>query len=262
MAIETAGQSSAQTKLVKESREERLTRLFDLEMKIQEMRDAKDKLKAQYNAVNNDIKAHEKDKVELLNLINSGQGTFIPVATTEQAETPEDLDGDLPTDEELAEFDTPDGGEASNPEENQDMLPEEGIEGGDAEPEDLDVDEASEGATENSVEEYSKNIPNGEPELPQAGEAPLEPDFQLATPDHWRLMDFDTLTMLGKVKNKKDPIVGAIYGLPSSLWNKDGKTHYQVQGASVTEEDGEAFWEVYCDLLDENEIQKQENISN
>lgn len=236
MAIETAGQSgSVQTKLVKESREERLTRLFDLEMKIQEMRDAKDKLKAQYNAVNNDIKAHEKDKVELLNLINSGQGTFITVAAAEQ-EAPEDLDSDLPTDEQLEEFadkyadDPAVGEEEYPPEENQELAPGEGVEGGDAEPGEAYTEEVFEGDTENNDENM------------------LEiPDIQ---PDHWVLTDSATLKVVGKEVTKKEPVIGGIYNLPLSL-RQNGNLSYRVEGFSLVEEDDEAFHEVFVELMDE-----------
>lgn len=106
MTIETGGvNETAQTKLIQESREERLNRLFMVEMMIQEKNAARQKYVDSANALKNEIKTYQKDKLDLLNLINSGQGTFIPVAVNDGAELDEDGDDEMPTDEELAEFD-------------------------------------------------------------------------------------------------------------------------------------------------------------
>jgi len=145
MAIETAGKTE-QTKLVEESREERLNRLFYLEMTIQDKTASRQKLVDSANALKNEIKTYQKDKIDLLNLINSGQGTFITVAVNDSQE--EDTDDSMPSDEELSEFDDPqplDAVESTDTETQEDETAE-GEDIGSAEPASNDVADSVETA--------------------------------------------------------------------------------------------------------------------
>jgi hypothetical protein len=252
--IETGGTSEHQTKLIEESREERLSRLFDLEMQIQHKKDNRQRFVDSANALKNEVKALEKDKVELLNLINSGQGTFIPVATNSQMEEPEDLD-DMPTDAELAEFEDP-AQEPTAGEENQELPPADESGEADAEP-------ISEGETEILDEIMSENMSDSEPETsPEATpwpelveEAITESEPETKT-DSWALFNVEGTESYGFMPNKKSPRTGAIYTLPISK-RQNGKVSFVVRDFSLNQ-DAER-WEVYCDLLTDAERIELEN---
>lgn len=171
MAIETAGKTE-QTKLVEESREERLNRLFYLEMTIQDKTASRQKLVDSANALKNEIKTYQKDKIDLLNLINSGQGTFITVAVNESEA--EELDDEMPSEEELAEFDDPtnsEGDEAPSSvlEEIENLFAdaEESTIAETSEPEDQNTEADSTAVFENLEENIPENIPSDESEVSQ-----------------------------------------------------------------------------------------------
>ncbi len=235
MAIETASRNE-QTKLIEESREERLTRLFDLEMKIQKMRDKKDQLKSQHNAVNNEIKANEKDKVELLNLINSGQGTFIPVATSTVEES-EVLDGDIPSDEELEEFADSEASEEAEDSEGEDS----DIPADDEESDELsEIVEAVDAFSDSAFEAEAENSDETTQEI-------IPADVLFAAPDHRVLINAETMERLGTDKSKTRPSVGAVHSLPVKL-RSNGKTHYFVKAVSLLEGEMESCWETFVEL--------------
>lgn len=91
MAIKKVKTPDTQTELVTESREERLTRLLDIETVLQGKNDKLEALKAQANEVRNEIKSISIEKSELVHKLNSGQEVFVPVPT-EPDETPDNDD--------------------------------------------------------------------------------------------------------------------------------------------------------------------------
>jgi hypothetical protein len=104
MAIDVAGEAT-QTKLYEESREEQLSRFFQMEVQIQNLKDEREKFTSKANALKNEIKAKDKEKVELLNDINKGQLTVSITPDDEDADS-EDAESDLPSDDELDAMDT------------------------------------------------------------------------------------------------------------------------------------------------------------
>jgi hypothetical protein len=233
VAIETS-QSYEQTKLVKESHEERLTRLFELEMKIINLRDRRQQQVDMANALKNEIKVLEKDKVELVNLINSGQGTFITIAASTQVEEMESLD-DIPSDDELAEFDDlaeeddTDEECSDATEEASDLPPEEG-----STPQEEIFSEAADEIASELEEAYSDH------------------NTTLAKPDHRVLINADTMERLGRDKTKTEPNVGAIHSIPPAIRfspGVTGKSHYLVKAVSLVEGEEESYWETFVELL-------------
>lgn len=105
MAIEVAG--GVQTELTMESREERLQRLFLKEVQIMTLRQKRQQLIDQSNSIKNQIKAEEKDKLDLMNKLEAGQLTInvTNVPADEGWDEP-----DYPSEDELNALDDTDDG--------------------------------------------------------------------------------------------------------------------------------------------------------
>lgn len=256
MAIETVERGEVQTKLFEESREERLVQLFELDMKIHEMEERKSQLKSQHNALGNEIKAKIKDKIHVMNLINSGKETYIPVATSTETDEADDLD-DLPTDEELEEYaDAPPTEAESIMEEiegmfQEDFAPAETEElPQEEEPSDEPVDEVSDADAENPFTNIPENIPEeGSEVLDEVAE-----EKPAAKADSWALFDEAGTTGYGYRIGKKEPTKGGIYSLPPGLRQGD-KRYFQVQDYKLNAD--AKLWEVYCSFL--SDAEKKEN---
>jgi len=104
MAIEQAGNDEGiQLEIVPRSVEEMNDELFQLEEGIQELRAKKAEYQALANARNNDIKAKERTKLDLMAKIRARKGNITTVVHADALEQ-EPEDDAIPTDEELAAF--------------------------------------------------------------------------------------------------------------------------------------------------------------
>lgn len=216
MTIEKGGES-VQTMLIHESREERLSRLLILENEIQDKVAEREKLNSMANALKNEIKAKEKSKLELLAMLNSGQGTFIEVAVGgDHDSNDDDTENEaIPSDEELEANAQKGEAEETQAEENPDTVTTPGVE------------------TEASTEEKAEKP---EVELPDSAE-------------HWLLFNDGDNSPLGRIKGKKDkPETGKAVHLPKNL--RAGKLeHFVVRRAEYSQPD-DAFM-VFGELVEE-----------
>lgn len=92
-------ETEVQQELKVESREERLTRLLNIEVEIQKLNYTVESHKNAISELKAQVKEKEKSKDDLIYKLNNGQETFIPVAVSE-GDTDEQ-ESDYPSDEEL-----------------------------------------------------------------------------------------------------------------------------------------------------------------
>jgi len=103
MAIDAVVEEGVQTKLVEESTEERQARAVKMMSDINKRKTERQRHMGAANALKAEVKKEESKLADLLNLINSGQGTIVEVAISSDSE-PEASDDETVSDDELAQF--------------------------------------------------------------------------------------------------------------------------------------------------------------
>ncbi len=105
MAIETAEnleQEETQQQIPTHSREEILTRLFEIRLLIAEKESAIDSFKAQIKEVRGSIESLDKEEADILRKLESGQ-----IVLNVSVDNAKEDDDDYPSDDELSKFDDP-----------------------------------------------------------------------------------------------------------------------------------------------------------